>query len=279
MKLLRVFPRRTSYTPNDDLAFVGDPPLMLPDVDEVHVSGVFSWDRTECERLAEAWHVYYPKVLLGGPAFGSPVDGFIPGRYVREGVTFTSRGCNRHCSFCIVPSLEGPLRLLDPFADGHVIQDNNFLMTPKAHRERVYEMLRRQRKGAIFAGGVDARLITAEVGAEWQTIRITEIFLAADTPSALVPLARAIEHIGFLGRAKLRCYVLIGKDGETMDQAESRLRAAWNIGVMPFAQLYQPTNAAKRLDYGPEWQALQRTWTRPAGMKAHMRQIQAEAAS
>lgn len=30
MRIIRVFPRRTSMTPRDDYAFVGDPPLMLP---------------------------------------------------------------------------------------------------------------------------------------------------------------------------------------------------------------------------------------------------------
>ena len=35
MKIARVFPRRTSATPDDDLAFVGDPPPSPPDVDEV----------------------------------------------------------------------------------------------------------------------------------------------------------------------------------------------------------------------------------------------------
>jgi len=31
MKVARVFPRRTSATPDDELAFVGDPPLVLPE--------------------------------------------------------------------------------------------------------------------------------------------------------------------------------------------------------------------------------------------------------
>ena len=36
--IARVFPRRTSATPDDELAFIGDPPLFLPGMDEVHVS-------------------------------------------------------------------------------------------------------------------------------------------------------------------------------------------------------------------------------------------------
>lgn len=61
-KIIRVFPRRTNATPDDDLAFMGDPlfPGLLPAADEVHVSCAFSWDRDEAERLGRAWEVYYP---------------------------------------------------------------------------------------------------------------------------------------------------------------------------------------------------------------------------
>ena len=53
--IARVFPRRTSATPDDELAFVGDPPLFLPAADEAHVSCTLTWDRPEAERLARAW--------------------------------------------------------------------------------------------------------------------------------------------------------------------------------------------------------------------------------
>ena len=56
MRIARVFPRRTSMTPTDDLAFVDCPPplLALPEIDEVHVSVAFSWDMQKAEQLAEA---------------------------------------------------------------------------------------------------------------------------------------------------------------------------------------------------------------------------------
>lgn len=71
-KILRVFPQRTSHTPDDDLAFIGDPPLFRPEVDEVHVSCTFLYDKPEAERLADAWSKYYPEVKLGGPAYDDP---------------------------------------------------------------------------------------------------------------------------------------------------------------------------------------------------------------
>ena len=44
MKILRVFPHRTTYTPTDELTFIGIPPFreMIPEHDEVHVSAVYA---------------------------------------------------------------------------------------------------------------------------------------------------------------------------------------------------------------------------------------------
>jgi len=79
----------------DKLAFVGNPPLFLPTVKQVHVSCTFTWDRPEAERLARAWSNQGYEVSTGGPAYGSPAGQFTPGMYVKCGMTITSRGCVR----------------------------------------------------------------------------------------------------------------------------------------------------------------------------------------
>lgn len=56
MKIARVFPRKTNATPDDELVFFGPPPLLiLPEIDEVHVSVTFTYDRPKAEELAEDW--------------------------------------------------------------------------------------------------------------------------------------------------------------------------------------------------------------------------------
>ena len=47
MSILRVFPRRTTATPTDECAFIGNPPMFWPEADEVHVSVAFTWARAE----------------------------------------------------------------------------------------------------------------------------------------------------------------------------------------------------------------------------------------
>ncbi len=266
MRIVRVFPRRTAYTPTDELAFVGDPPLWRPEADEVHISVTFSWDIAEGERLLRAWAQYYPCVVIGGPAVRPYLgDAFTPGMYVKQGVTFTSRGCDNQCPWCLVPEREGRLREL-PIQPGHIIQDNNFLACSPAHRRKVYVMLDRQPKAAVFAGGLDARLITDEVAAELRAIRISEVFLAADTWQALGPLHKAVDRLSFLRRRQLRCYVLCGFNGETIEQAHKRLEAVWKMGALPFAQLYRSPEGKEA--YSAEWRALAREWSRPAAMFA-----------
>lgn len=266
MRTLRVFPRRTSHTPTDPLAFVGDPPLWLPPADRVDVSCTFTWDMPEARRLAEAWSQHYPCVVLGGPAVASyNGDVFEPGLYVRQGVTFTSRGCPNRCGFCLVPEREGPLRLL-PIQPGWIVEDNNLLACPRSHRLAAWQMLRSQRHYAVLSGGLQASLVTDEVADEIGGIGIDQLFLAADSDGALKPLAQAVKRLSFLPRRKLRCYVLCGYDGQTIEQAEARLERVWELGALPFAMLYQP--ADRWTHYSREWRALQREWTRPAAMFA-----------
>jgi len=237
-----------------------------PEVDEVHVSCTFTWDIAEALRLAQEWGRFYPVVKTGGPAFGKPLEAFVPGRYVAKGVTFTTRGCRNSCPWCLVPTHEGDFVELPDFADGYMVQDNNLLQAGREHITRVCEMLDRQKRAAIFSGGIQASLVDDWFADQLRRIRVNSVFLAADTAGALKPLAHAIECLPFLGRKKLRVYTLIGFNGETIPEAEARLEHIWELGALPFAQLYQPSE--KRIEYPRDWRDLARTWSRPAAMVA-----------
>jgi hypothetical protein len=265
LRIIRVFPRKTRMTPSDDYAFVGDPPskLIRPEADEIHVSCCFTWDLPKAERLVEAWKQYYPIVKLGGMDCHNGV--FIPGMYVRQGVSFSSRGCNNQCPWCLVPEREGKLREIE-INPGNVVQDNNLLQCNGEHIAKVFEMLRSQH-GIEFSGGLDSRLLTSDIADEIRSLRIKQVFLAADTKDALKPLERAVKRLG-LSRNKIRCYALLARNGEPMSDAIERLETIWELGAMPFAQLYQPSD--KYIRYSREWRDLARTWSRPPAMKAYM---------
>lgn len=264
MRIIRVFPRRTSMTPTDDLAFVGAPPLLRPDADQVHVSCTFTWDRKEAVRLTDAWAQYYPSVIAGGAAWDASGGEFVPARYVRPGVTVTSRGCNNQCPWCLAWKREGKLREIEIHSGNNVI-DNNLLQCSKAHIGKVIDMLRSQH-AIKLSGGLDARLLTESVADTFRSLRIKEMFFACDTKHQLRALESAKRKLDGFTLEQLRCFVMIAYDGETMSEAEERLEAVWDIGFMPFAQLYQPPD--KYIDYPKDWRRLAKNWSRPARTKA-----------
>src|SRR6266852_3077516 len=128
MKIARVFPRTTRATPVDDLVFDGPPPMFL-EVDEVHLSVTFTSDKIKAEWLAEQWQKIAP-VKVDGVAYGNRGEDFIPGRYIRHGYTFTSRGCPERCWFCSVWKRDPQIRLL-PIQEGWNVLDDNLLACPE----------------------------------------------------------------------------------------------------------------------------------------------------
>ena len=267
-EIIRVFPRRTSYTPDDDMAFVGMPPLIIPEHKEIHVSCTFTWDKAYCEELAFQWEGRTNKpVKLGGPAFGSPAEDFIQGMYMKKNIIFTTRGCNNNCPWCCVPRLEGKLKEL-PICEGNIIQDNNFLQASRQHKDKVFEMLKHQ-KAICFKGGLEADLIDEHFINGISELKISELWLACDTDARLPEFKKACEKLTKAGftRDKIKCYVLsYGKD---RDKDEARAQAVYEAGAMPFVQLYRDFGD-KKTEYSADWNAWARMWQRPAATRAHM---------
>jgi len=257
MKLARVFPTKTRMSPTDHDAYFGPPNLITPRYDEVHISVAFTWDIQKANDLAIQWRRHAKEIKIGGCAFGDKGDLFVPGVYLKPGVTITSRGCPNNCPFCFVPKREGRIREL-PIVEGNIIQDNNLLACSKEHIRKVFSMLRKQRH-IDFAGGFESARVTDEIVEDLRGLSIYQIWLAYDHPNAEQPLKQAVNRLSkYFKRDKIWCYVLIGYGEDTLEKAENRLRRAWEIGTKPFAMLYKPK------EYARDWKLLQRNWTRPA---------------
>jgi len=267
MKILRIFPRRTSYTPTDAMVIINEPPsLFVPEHDEVHISCTFTWDKPRAEWLRYQWEAATDKpVKLGGPAYDTSCNDFTPGLYVRQGITFTSRGCNNNCPWCFVPKREGKLKEL-PICAGNVIQDNNFLQCSQAHKDKVFEMLKTQRQ-ISFRGGLEADLLDSHFIKNVRGLKIETLWLACDTASALRSTCEAIAKLKRAGfsRSKIRVYVLIGKD---MAEEENRLTEIYKFGAMPFAQLFRDVDG--KIKYDTNWKRFACQWSRPAATRAHV---------
>lgn len=281
--ILRVFPVRTSYTPDDDYVRIGEPDIAIPlpeTISECHISCTFTWNIEEARRIRWAWseHLGYLRhildVNLGGPACDDPGGSFIPGMYVKQGISISSRGCPHSCPWCFVPKREGKLRLLD-ICPGNEVQDNNITAFPRAYFRALCQMLAKQRRIRLV-GGLSAKEfrpwhLEALRGVDRRRFR--EIWFAADRDVDLRCLKRIrpmlnplVEGLADNGRRKLRCYVMIGyKEGIRV--ARRRLENVWDLGFLPFAQLYRDASGEKK-GYSPEWRALEREWARPAATYA-----------
>jgi hypothetical protein len=58
---------------------------------------------------------------------------------------------------------------------------------------------------------------------------------------------------------------MIGYDGESLVEAERRIERVFELGFMPFTQLYQPPTAMMPTKvYTADWKAVMKKWCRPA---------------
>ena len=267
MRLIRVFPRKTNATPNDDLVRFG-PPGFFDEADEVHISVTFTYDKPKAEMLAEQWRCVAP-VKVGGVAYGDSSLEFIPGRYVRKGYTITSRGCPRRCWFCGVWKKWPEANPL-PIYDGWNVLDDNLLACKRDHVESVFQMLRRQNGRIEFTGGLEALSLQ-----DYQVDLLAgmkprpNMFFAYDPGDAFETLENAASRLlaaGFTREShRLRAYVLIGYPKDTFELARQRLDQMVSIGFTPYAMLWRPElPSQEKYRPGPEWHAFKRQWMRPA---------------
>lgn len=257
--MIRVFPRTTKWSPTGKLAFFGPPPSPLYREQCVRVSVTFTWDIERGRELYDLWSQCSDDCQIGGPAFNDPGGEFVPGRFIKKGVTITSRGCPKNCPWCYVPKREGRLREL-PIRDGWIVQDNNLLACSFDHIVRVFEMLHRQPLAALFPGGLDLDYLQA-----WHVDCLKELqanhkfgalWVAFDGPQGMKKLDKAIDMLADFSIERKFAYVLIGFDGDTIAEAEKRCATVYEGGFLPFAMLHDANRDLV-------WKALQRKWARP----------------
>lgn len=259
-RTIRVFPRRTKATPDDPLAYVGEPDFFA-EADDVDISVAFTWDLPRAEQLAEAWKHVAP-VHIGGPAFGYKSGEFEPGKYLKHGYTITSRGCPNRCWFCSVWKREPGLLEL-PIRAGWNILDDNLLACSEDHVRRVFWMLTCQGRPVEFTGGLEAARLKPWMVDLLTSLKVKQMFFAYDTSNDLEPLRSAGKMLldaGFSKAShKLRAYVLCGYVGDRFESASRRMRETWDAGFLPMAMLYR----GEKGQVDESWKRWQRQWARP----------------
>lgn len=261
MKVLRVFPRKTNQTPDDENVRFGVP-SMFDEADRINISVAFTYDLPYAETQTKGWSVVAP-VEIGGPGIGMTGDEFTPGEYLKLGNVITSRGCPNKCWFCSVWKRDGEIRELQ-IKDGWNVQDDNLLACSDEHINGVFDMLSKQKHRAIFSGGIDTKLLKDWHIEQFTKLNPKQIFIAYDTKDDLEPFYGAVKMFKDAGMIHnsthcIRCFVLIGYPKDTIDEAEKRLKTVIKTGVMPMAMLYRGEDGK----YDKQWRRFQREWANP----------------
>lgn len=213
--------------------------------DRVYSSKVFTFT-PECAYLP-------PDTIKGGTGYGlygelpEKIDAMQPDYSLypacKHAIGFLTRGCIRHCPWCVVPKKEGAIR---PYQTWHeikrpdsrdiVFMDNNVLACEygiEQLRSMVGENIR-----IDFNQGLDARLITPEIAQILASLKwIRFIRMSCDTDAMLDVVIRAIRLLENNGVKPYRVFVyLLVQD---IPSAERRAIALREVGAEVFAQPYR----------------------------------------
>lgn len=155
-------------------------------------------------------------------------------------IQFFSRGCIRHCPFCLVRDKEGYIRPVEPMnlnPKGEWIEvlDNNFFANPNWH-EAVKWLL--DKKQPVKLHGVDVRLMNEEQSYWLNKLKLKSgVHIAWDLPQ--IDLTKQLkEMVKHIKPYKITCYVLVGFNS-TIEQDLFRLETLKSLGISPFVQPYR----------------------------------------
>lgn len=155
-------------------------------------------------------------------------------------VQFYSRGCIRHCPFCLVHDKEGGIHPVEPMqwnpqAQWIEVLDNNFFANPEWRT--AVEDLKAQRLPVKFHG-VDIRIMDEEQAKALNSLRMKGyIHIAWDLPQ--IDLTERLEAMTrHIRPSKIACYVLVGFNS-TKEQDLHRLRTLKRLGILPFVQPFR----------------------------------------
>lgn len=219
-----------------------DMPMMMGIADRSYASCVFTKNRHK----VEAYKNMHPELLVGGSGWDLTTK-LLPEIEImkpRLNYGFTTRGCIRKCSFCIVPAKEGIINIVgdlmdlwDGVAKKVVVMDNNILALPD-HFEKVCQQAIERKIKLDFNQGLDHRLITPKVAKIMSQVSHAEYHLALDRPELIRSADKAIKLLREHGINRCTWYVLVGYD-TTPEEDLLRLNYLRDMNQRAYVQRYE----------------------------------------
>jgi len=222
-------------------------PLFDQDLDKLYISKIFTFS----EDL-----LYHPncEIIRGGTGYNiaSKLDDEIENiTDVKQAylllypncdysIQFTTRGCVRYCSFCLVRQKEGlthDVKTLSLNPNGKYIEllDNNFFSS-NTWRNRL-EVIKSYNQPITFNTGLDVRTITEEQCKALGECKIKVIHCAWDNLEDEQQVLNGLKMLSkYVKPYKITVYVLVGyKHKNIIDDDIYRAMTLHNLGVNPYA--------------------------------------------
>lgn len=155
-------------------------------------------------------------------------------------IQFFSRGCIRHCPFCLVHDKEGEIHAvepvqLNPYGQWIEVLDNNFFANPEWLSAVQYLINTNQ---PINLHGVDVRIMNEEQAFWLNKLRLRRsIHIAWDLPQ--IDLTEKLREVTrYIKPYKLMCYILVGFNS-TIEQDMYRIERCRELGIKPYVMPYR----------------------------------------
>lgn len=252
--------------------------------EQIYITSLFTWD---LDRVIKSIHFYqdrFPKahIHVGGitasllPDYVEKATGINPhigllaeaesccpdytmnfGRKLNASITFTSRGCPRHCKFCSV-SVHEPLfavrnnweKDISNNLPKIIFWDNNWLASPNFEED--CKKIKRLKKSVDFNQGLDARLYTRRIAKMISSININPIRFAFDDSRLEKSVLRAIHLVKKNSQKEIRVYVLYNFQ-DTPEDFYYRIDLLNRENVLSFPMEYREATPFRRRFPGKNW--------------------------
>ena len=217
------------------------------------------------------WIPNADKIIKGGTGYGldnklpDEIEHIYPDYSIYPELTkntaygFLTRGCPRHCDFCIVGDKEGlrstKVANLSEFWRGQkniVLLDPNILACKD--RMELLDQLIKSKAVVDFSQGLDIRLTNEAIADKLNQIRVKRLHFAWDNPNQdFTPyFKRFTEAYKRKSSSGKVVYVLVNFNS-TMEQNLYRIYTLRDLGYDPYVMVYDKPNAPKEIRDLQRW--------------------------
>ena len=245
---------------------------------KAYLSAIFTWDLLNLCQDANLLKANGVEVEIGGPA-ATALPGYIeqntgisphlglderfehvPGS--KFFATFTSRGCTRACSFCIVQMIEGR-KMIEydhfniPAGSNPKVCDNNLILTSWAHQELVVRELKHV-PNLDLNSGFDCRVFAKDPEKYYHLyhqLLMERWRFAYDSEDQRVPVKTCADFLHEQGVSYnvISVFCLVGYENQSFEKARERLQYLVDIGTSPYPQRWRPIDTTDRVHDPPGW--------------------------